>query len=132
VTNSAAFQLKRGKPSLTNNSFWDVAVYSISEENAVYLLNLLFDCEDGGSTFLRNIGKLLLDFTASYSQKTAGLLYLFTAMRTSNITTFSKLRHSNTKSPDPVTKTVTDVMLKTVFNNVITKIWRHRVILAAV
>jgi hypothetical protein len=30
---------------------------------------MLFDPEDGGITFLRNIGKLLLDFTASNPTK---------------------------------------------------------------
>jgi membrane-bound metal-dependent hydrolase YbcI (DUF457 family) len=36
---------------------------------AFMLLGLLFGLEDGGSTFLRNFGKLLSDYMASYPCK---------------------------------------------------------------
>jgi hypothetical protein len=36
-----------------------------SKQQAEYSFNLLFDPEDGGNTFLRNVDKYLLDYTAS-------------------------------------------------------------------
>jgi hypothetical protein len=40
--------------------------------------------ENGGSKFIRNIGNILLYYTASQSQKTA--IFVFIAVRTSNYT----------------------------------------------
>lgn len=40
--------------------------------------------ENGGSKFIRNIGNILLDYTASQFQKT--IIFVFTAVRTSNHT----------------------------------------------
>jgi hypothetical protein len=36
-----------------------------SRPNCFLLVALMFDSKDGGSTLLRNVGKLLLDYTAS-------------------------------------------------------------------
>jgi hypothetical protein len=35
---------------------------------AVFLLDIIFDLEDEGSTVLRNVGKPLPDYTASHSR----------------------------------------------------------------
>jgi hypothetical protein len=85
----------------------------------------LFHRENGNSTSLRNIGKLLGDFIESYSQKRIEILYTLTTTTTSNLATFSTIRHNKTKSLEPVMKGAPDVMLKRIFNKLITKIRRH-------
>jgi hypothetical protein len=54
-----------------------------------------FDPEDGGDTFLRNIGWLSTDYMALFSQKT--VLFITTAVRTQNLTChlFSCLKFSD-------------------------------------
>jgi hypothetical protein len=47
------------------------------------LLDSLFNPEDGSSMFLPIIGKLLLDYMASYLTKT--VLFIVTTVRTSNL-----------------------------------------------
>jgi hypothetical protein len=54
--------------------FWDVAPYSlakvVSEVLAVSIIMMSTDCpDDGGSKHLRNVGKLLPDYTAQYLRR---------------------------------------------------------------
>jgi hypothetical protein len=56
------------------------------------LLDLLTDPEDGGITFLRNVGKFPSDYTSVTSHKTA--LFIDTPERTSNLPIYSLHRVS--------------------------------------
>lgn len=63
---SLIFQMKAMLPSswlnIKLNPQQDVGIKPAS----YYLLGLVFDCEDGGSTFLQKISEVLLDYMASH------------------------------------------------------------------